>query len=148
MTDMGKHTPVHVHWHVASGLSGYGPNADTDVWARTPAELADLIREELVFWIDYEIQSAHAYATPSPEPDYRSAWLLLQHADELDLLRANLNPERAKAPLFRSHTTGRPDPALWDAEVHRVTAAFPVDVNEGRSRVYVWECTEDCPEDD
>lgn len=124
------------HWHVASGLAGYGPDAaDSDGFAvaMTPEELADLLRSELSEWIDFECEQAESYGD---DGDYKSAWMLHKHAsDDMDTLSRNLDNKRGKAPYWQDH------PGAWQAHVLKVASEyFPYSVNEGRSNVYAWPC--------
>lgn len=121
------------HWHVASGLFGHGPDgADGFESADNPEALADAIRSELDAWIEREIETAELYAESE---FYERAWKLRKHSDTLDSLRANLDNSRASAPLYVN------DRAAWHATILRtVSEYFPMDVSEGSSRVFVWEC--------
>jgi hypothetical protein len=124
------------HWHVASGLAGYGPDAaDSDGFtvAGTPEELSILLRYELSEWMDYESEMAQSYAD---DGDYKSAWQLLKHASEdTDRLYRNLDNKRANAPYWQDN------PGAWQAHILKVaTEYFPYSVNEGKSKVYAWEC--------
>lgn len=121
------------HWHVASGLSGYGPDgSDGFDSADNPEALADAIRGELNTWAEFEFESAKSHAESG---DYESAWKLREHSDSLDTLRQNLDNDRANAPLYVN------DRAAWHATILRIVSEqFPLDVSEGRSRIYVWEC--------
>jgi hypothetical protein len=125
------------HFHVESGLSGYGPQAsDTDGFTvlETPKQVADMIRGELATWIDFENDSAHSYVE---DGDFESAWNLHVHCEAMEILAANLNNARATAPLYKGN------PELWDRTIMSIVAEhFPYNVNEGRSKIYVWECAE------
>lgn len=124
------------HYHVASGLTGYGPDAGNTTYrvATTAPELADEIRAELAEWADYERDGAVGYAGAE---DYKAAWFMAQHVDEIEVMRANLDNERADAPLYQG------DPDLWHETIYRLAReSFPFDVDEGRSRVYAWGCEE------
>lgn len=124
------------HWHVASGLAGYGPDGSdtTFVSPTTATALAESIRVELDMWADSERDGAEGYAEAG---DYESAWKLRKHADGIETMRTSLDNERVNAPLYRDA------PEKWDETILRMVAeSFPYDVDEGRSRVYAWECGE------
>lgn len=125
------------HWHVETGLAGYGPDAaDTDGFTvyRALTDVADAIRGELDTHAEYEVEVARTYAEHG---DYESAWNLREHADSLGTMAGNFSNTRADAPLYQG------DPTLWDAEITRLIAEHvPVDVNEGRTRIYAWMCDE------
>lgn len=124
------------HWHVASGLAGYGPDAGSTTYAtaNTAPELADAIREELRGWADSENDGAHAYADAK---DFEGAWMLAKHANSVEHVRMNLDNERMNAPVYADN------PQAWDETVlGMVRDLFPYAVDEGRSKVYAWECSE------
>jgi hypothetical protein len=123
------------HWHVASGITGYGPDgSDGFASADTPESLADAIRWELSIWAEREMESADGAAD---DGDFESAWKLRKSADRIEILRANLDNERVKAPLYVN------DRAAWHATILRTVEtefSTPLLVNEGRTGVYVWTC--------
>ena len=133
------------HWHVATGLAGYGPDASDGNIAtinESDAEgLASAIQYELQDIADFETQNAEGYAESE---DYKSAWETMKNAERLDTLAANFNNMRAQAPLYAGN------PALWHETVYRMVAeSFPVDYRDGNSRLYVWECSEtDCHDEE
>lgn len=123
-----------LHWHAASGLTGYGPDAaDGGVTTAHDVEgLADLIRDELSHWADNEHHTARAYADSG---DYENAWKLREHSESIDVLCANLDNSRASAPLYADN---RP---AWHATIRQlVEDNFPYPVDEGRFRVHAWPC--------
>lgn len=132
------------HWHVTTGLAGYGPdNSDDDTWstATNAQELAAEVKEycETVADIEYPM----AAQTAAENGDYKAAWLLSENSHALFNLAQGFDYDtRAKAPLYVN------DPeALDDTMIRLAREHFPFDYNEGRSRIYVWECDEPdlCP---
>lgn len=125
------------HWHVASGQTGCGPEtADGVQTAEAPMALAEVVREELQHWVEFEQEGAGLFAAAE---DYEKAWFTLQHAEELEILRRNLDNARSEAPLYQGNQ------AAWEDTIRQIVTSdqFPVDVNDGRTRVYVWVCTEE-----
>ena len=126
-------TTTGAHWHVASGLAGYGPDgADGFDTVDTMEQLADAVREELAYWSDQETSSAEAYAESG---DFKSAWMLHKHAELIEQFRMNLDNARASAPLY---VDNRP---LWHETIRAtVTEHFPFGVDEGNQYVFAWLC--------
>lgn len=145
-----------VHFHVAYGLAGYGPDAPDDGFPtfETIGEALEYAREELSTDSDSAHSMAHdlalhasqyhaAYKLDASREDmlrmavnhYANAWRELERSESLELLRANLDPARASAPLYRD------DPAAYAALQETQLAEFPVDVSE-HSRLYVWDCSD------
>lgn len=119
------------HFHVAYGLAGYGPDgADEFASFATLAEALDYARDELVADVDMAHEEAHALADAG---DYESAWRAIERMERLETLRANLDPKRAQAPLYRDN------PGAYAQLQESQAAAFPHDV-AGNSRLYLWEC--------
>lgn len=136
----GHHEMSHrPHWHVATGLAGYGPEAsDSDGFA-TFASLADALeyaRDELVWFVDYAHEGAHAFGEAG---QFEDAWKEVLRVEELENLRANLSPTRRLAPLYRD------DPAAYAALQESQAAEFPHDVSHN-TRLYLWQCEtpDDC----
>jgi len=135
------------HWHVATGLAGYGPDAadgyitvGRDV---TPEALTDVIREELSDAASYLADSADGYADAE---DYESAWHAHKRAEELDILASNLDyRRRSLAPLYVNDR-----PALDATMTGLVADNFPLALDhDDTRRLYVWECGEtECDESD
>ena len=132
---------TNVHWHVATGLAGYGPNAsDTDGYATADnvRDLTSLIRWELDSAADYNHQAAQSLAESG---DYESAWNTRELSDTLTTLGMNLDYERrASAPLYADNPIG------LDAEMRSIISeAFPLDITDN-TRLYVWICDagDDC----
>lgn len=129
------------HWHCESGLAGYGPDASNGPFTVHTDDtdgirgLVESIGEELRTWADYERDGAHALAESG---DYESAWNTLMDAHALDNLSYNFDNRRADAPLFKGHADD------WPRHVRDVMIPehFPHPVDEGRSNVYVWQCSE------
>lgn len=130
------------HFHVASGLAGYGPDAsDSDGFARfdTLGEALQYVHEsELPLWIDQAHETAQCLAAGE---DYRGAWYEVVRADDLEALRQNLNPARRSAPMYVD------DLAAYEAMQQDQLATFPRTVSDS-SRLYVWECDESYCNDD
>jgi hypothetical protein len=126
------------HYHVATGLAGYGPDAsDTDGFATfdTLGSALDYARDELATFIEMAHEGSHAAADAG---DYEQAWLEVCRVETLDTLRANLDPSRKQAPLYVD------DDAAYAALQETQAADFPHDVSHN-ARLYLWECDEpDC----
>jgi hypothetical protein len=121
------------HWHVATGLAGYGPDgSDGYATFATLAEALDYARDELRFAVDHAHESAHAHGDAG---DYESAWENVLACERLETLRANLDPARASAPLYRD------DAAAFVALQESQAADFPHDLT-GADRLYLWQCEE------
>lgn len=131
------------HWHVAHGLTGYGPDAsDSDGFATFDEirAVSDHVRDELSTDVDHAIETAHALAESG---DFEGAWNEYLRSGSLENLRANLSNERANAPLYAGN------PEAWNASLlDLLESQFPVDVSDN-TRLYVWQCEEsDCGSDD
>lgn len=128
-----------VHYHVSHGLAGYGPDGDSDTPTfDTLGDALEYARDELSTDADMAHSDAHILAESG---DFESAWKAIELMESLELLRANLNPARAAAPLYRD------DPAAYAALQVSQAAEFPIDVS-GSSRLYLWDCAEpECLED-
>lgn len=122
-----------VHYHVQSGLAGYGPDADENTPTfETLADALDYARDELSTYVDMAHQDAHALAESG---DFESAWLEILRIESLELLYANLDPKRASAPLYAG------DAAAYAALQESQAQDFPHDVSSN-ARLYLWECAE------
>lgn len=130
------------HYHVASGLAGYGPDASDDIsdgpsFAEYgPTGAADAVRDELERTMDHLGDVAEGYAESG---DYKDAWDTHKLGEALDMLRLNLAPERATAPLYRDRLD------LWTETVTKLLSdpTFPLDLDiQGNTRLYVWQCAE------
>lgn len=131
------------HFHVATGLQGYGPDAADGYGTYAVDALSDVaeaIRGELADAVDYLWQSHSALGEAGQYEDAYRAIVLTQH---LDAMRANLDPKRADAPLYRD------DAAAWQATLRRlVLDAHGTDITDN-TRLYVWECDNaECLADD
>lgn len=130
------------HYHVATGLAGYGPDAaDTDGYPTfdTAQEALSYARDELTTWIDFAAETAQSYAAGE---DYEQAWKESQRADDLETLRANLDPARREAPLYRDN------PTAYQTLVQEQVGGFPHDVSYN-TRLYLWQCDEsECADED
>jgi hypothetical protein len=124
-----------MHYHVASGLAGYGPDAsDSDGFPtfETLGEALDYARDELLVFIDMAHEDAHALAD---DGQYEDAWRQIERVEALENLRANLDTKRASAPLYVD------DAAAYAALQESQLAEFPHDVSHN-ARLYVWSCVE------
>jgi hypothetical protein len=130
------------HYHVAYGLAGYGPDgADGFACFDEVGAALEYARDELARDVDMAHEDAHALAD---DGQYEDAWRAIVRMEDLEVLRANLDPARRQAPLYR-------DAAAAYAQLQTDQAgAFPHDVSE-TSRLYLWECDVDgcehCEED-
>ncbi len=119
------------HWHVATGLSGYGPDgADGFASFDSLAQALDYARDEMRDAIDFAHDGAHGFAQAE---DYESAWNEVLRIESLETLRANLDPARQSAPLYRD------DPVAYAALLESQAADFPHDWSE-HTRLYLWQC--------
>lgn len=121
-------------YYVAFGLSGYGPDLEPeDEGFESLGEALLAARDELARAIDDCHSLAHACGAAG---NYREAWLEVVRMEELETLRANLDPARAKAPLYHE------DPAAYERlQRTQLDELFPVDTSEA-GRLYVWEADE------
>jgi hypothetical protein len=129
-------------YYVKTGLAGYGPDLDeNDYPAMSWESLASEVASELSAMADFAMEGA--YLAGDVEGDYQRAWQEFKRSESLAMLAAELDSERANAPLY----TGRPE--LWHATIYSIVSArFPLDVSDN-TRLYVWECsTEDPGEED
>jgi hypothetical protein len=124
------------HWHIATGLAGYGPDAADHGYdtATDMRHLADSIAEELKHFADFNDQGARSEAEAE---DYKEAWQTMMLAEELSILAMNLDyDKRLQAPLYVN------DAAALDASIERIVSEqFPLDVSYN-TRLYVWQCDE------
>ncbi len=124
------------HFHVATGLSGYGPD-DPDGYAtgETWRDVADLIRDVLR---DAAVPLADEADACSERFDYEGYHAARELADALHYMSENLSNSRAEAPLY---TSGQ---ASWDdAIADLVERQFPLSIStRGYERLYAWECAE------
>ena len=124
------------HYHVATGLAGYGPDAaDSDGFAtfESLADALDYARSELSTFIDMAHESAHMFGASE---QYKDAWTEILRCEDLELWQANLDPARKDAPLYRD------DSAAYAAMQAEQAAQFPRDVSYN-TRLYLWDCAED-----
>lgn len=130
-------TSTPVHYHVATGLAGYGPDgSDGYATAMDMATLADLIRSELRDASESEDQTSRSLAEAG---HYKWAWQAKTRSEAMDTLAANFDNKRAEAPLYRGAAE------LWAETVQRLAVEnFPYDISDN-SRLHVWPCEEsDC----
>lgn len=120
------------HWHIATGLQGYGPDgSDGYDTADTFEGLTSAIHEEVNRHANAEFEAADAIADGG---EYEDAWNTLRRSRELDTIARNFNPSRAHAPIYRDN------PAEWHACILRMVGdVFPLDVSHN-TRLYVWQC--------
>ncbi|MFG3710913.1 hypothetical protein [Micromonospora sp. NPDC047730] len=122
------------HWHVATGLVGYGPDgADGYGTAIELTDVADLIRDELRQAADSEDEGSRSEAEAA---DFSEAWKLKTRAEHLSILAETFSNDRANAPLY----AGKPE--MWADTIETlIRQHFPLDISD-RSRLYVWPCAE------
>ena len=124
---------VSPHWHVATGLAGYGPDgADGFACFDSLGGALEYARDELSTFVDMAHEGAHMFAEAK---QYEEAWQEVARCESLELLRANLDPARVSAPLYRD------DAAAYASLQEDQAAAFPHDVSHN-ARLYLWECDE------
>lgn len=131
----GTTTTATTHYHVASGLTGYGPEPDDGGFFPLPTleAVSDYVRDELRVFSDMAYESADALADSG---DFEAAWNERKRSDALELLRSNLDNARAGAPLYAGK------PALWRETLDTIIGeTFPLDVSHN-TRLYVWTCSE------
>jgi hypothetical protein len=131
---------METHFHVAHGISGYGPDgADGFPTFDTLADALDYAREELATDLDMAHETAHGFAEAG---DYESAWKEILRMEALELLRANLDPKRKSAPAYAN------DPAAYAEMQEGQAAEFPVAVSHS-CNLYLWDCAEsDCKDEE
>lgn len=123
-----------MHYHVAHGLAGYGPDTDENTPTfETLGEALEYAREELAGDIDIAHDTAHACGEAG---DFEQAWAEVLRMESLENLRANLDPARRDAPLYRD------DPVAYAALQESQAAMFPVDAYGPAGRLYLWDCDE------
>jgi hypothetical protein len=123
------------HWHIASGLAGYGPDGTDGYSTATDMQnLAYSVAEELQSFAGYNDDSARCLAEAG---DYKEAWQTMMLAESLSALFHNLDyDKRLQAPLYVN------DAAALDASIERIVEeTFPLDVSYN-TRLYVWQCDE------
>jgi hypothetical protein len=140
------------HWHVASGLTGYGPDASSTTYgtACTIRELAALLEGDLKDAAESEFQTASAIVySPDNDPDsvplenYKEAWLTEKHGEELASIAMNFSPDRLDAPLYKDNAP------LWEETIKRLVAEHFGYFGMGtlqiahNSTLYIMECSED-----
>lgn len=131
------------HWHVATGLAGYGPDgSDGYACFDSLSGALEYARDEVLASVDYAHDSAHAAAASD---DYRGAWEDVLRMESLETLAANLGSWRKSAPLYLH------DPDAYAALQESQAADFPHDVSHN-TRLYLWQCEdpttcEHCDED-
>lgn len=117
-------------WYVASGIPGYGPELEPeDEGFESLSDALAYARDELSTFVDMAHETAHYLGE---QGDFEAAWRQVELMESLELLRANLDPARASAPLYRD------DAAAYAALQASQAAGFPVDVSHN-TRLYLWE---------
>lgn len=134
---------TNAHWHIATGLAGYGPDGADDNFAtaQSAVDIASAIRWELNQASEFNYEGAQSLAKTG---DYKEAWEALKLSESLDTLKANLDyDKRATAPLYID------DKSSLDATIMRlVDETFPLDITHN-TRLYVWQCdVVDCDQDE
>lgn len=125
------------HWHVATGIAGYGPDAADDNFDTLTSirEVAESVRYELDACADIAHDAAVAFADAG---DFEQAWSEHVRSEDLGTRSLNLDAKREGAPLYVGN------PGLWEETLQRLTGECSgMDVTPS-VRLYVWECTEDC----
>lgn len=133
------------HWHVASGLAGYGPDGSDGFGTATGwTQLANLLAEEL----DRAAEYLHEGAEGAADHDKAEAWDLNKEAFQASTMARNFDNGRADAPLYAGN------PAAWHAAVEGLVAEhFPYYYdhtvgpdNSARLALYAWACEQgdDC----
>ena len=119
------------HWHVATGLAGYGPEgADGFVTFSTLSDALEYARDEISTFVDMAHEDAHACGAAGM---FEDAWREVLRIEDLESWRANLDPARRSAPLYRE------DPAAYASMQEEQAAQFPRDVSYN-TRLYLWQC--------
>lgn len=133
------------HWHVAAGLSGYGPDAgNTDYGTGTTIqETANLIKDELSESAESQYQTADSIAgddANADDRDYKDAWWTMKRGEGLGTFAMNFDVDRLKAAPFYQE-----DPDKLDERLSRmIREEFPHQISD-HWKLYVWECSEqDC----
>lgn len=125
------------HWHVSSGLCGYGPDGGNGEFllSEDPEGLAQLIFDELDSHMDLVWDTMIAV---KDHGGFQEAWRWFDLHQELYVIRQSFSPDRSSAPLYRDRQE------LWHETIMSlVTIHFPLDLNpEGTVRLYVWDCAE------
>src|SRR4051812_1409682 len=128
------------HWHVASGLAGYGQDGDDGYAAAvTWRELAGLLHGELKQAAEYLHGAAEGTAAGG---DKALAYDLIKESEEAENLAQNLADSRPDAPLYADNAD------LWDTTVEAlVESHFPYYYdhtvgpgNAARLALYAWPC--------
>jgi hypothetical protein len=128
------------HWHVASGLAGYGPDGDDGyAYAVTWRELAGLLHGELNQAAEYLYEGAEGTAVGG---DKALAYDLIKESEEAETMAQNLADSRPDAPLYADNAD------LWNTTVKAlVESHFPYYYdhtvgpgNAARLALYAWPC--------
>jgi hypothetical protein len=136
------------HWHVATGLKGYGPDGSVGfAYAETTEELCGAITYEIDRAIEHQSQEGSYHAEKARE--FRESGDILSElahlrdflvcnslVEELEVNHGNFCWSRSETPLYR----GKPE-LFEEAILKQVSEQFPM--NTGHyNRLYVWKCTE------
>lgn len=125
------------HWHVATGLAGYGPEgSDGFACYATLADALEGAREEMRSFVDMAHDAAHGFGDAG---QFEDAWLEVLRCERLEVLRANLDPARRDAPLYRDRAGYPPGDERWCKLQESQAADFPHDVSHN-TRLYLWQC--------
>jgi hypothetical protein len=131
-----------IHWHVSTGLEGYGPGGATQDnefdRATTWPELADLIKDELNRASEAQTELADSIAGEEPYEDdgrdYREAWITLKRAEDLATKAMQFDNRRADASIYKD------DPDAWDTTIERMAREIHLTPLGDHSVLHVWEC--------
>ena len=149
-----------MHWHVETGLQGYGPEAETPTfYPLTEDSALQAVSDELNRAADSAHELAMAIGDQAYDPpehwtatdadllaQFREAWRELKRSDHLATMAANTDPSRSQAPLYSANPFEGPQ--LWAIEVRRLLSEANTEDLSHNSRLYVWQCSEsECTED-
>jgi hypothetical protein len=123
------------HWHVGTGLRGYGFDAETVGSYENAWQAGDAIGELLDRLGDSLMENAHSFAGMG---EYKAAWDCYLACESLDREARNVSSERADAPLYHG------DLELWSAEAARLIERwYPWAYSDhSPTTVHAWHCTE------
>lgn len=130
------------HTHVATGLAGYGPDGEDYATfdSNDLTGIAEAIRSELALSID---ALADEYTGLGEAGLFAEAYTVNTMISELETLRANLDPQRANAPLYRDNVE------LWESTLRDLISQANGTYVSSNTKLYVWdECGEsECEQD-
>ncbi|MEU4534367.1 hypothetical protein AB0G15_05830 [Streptosporangium sp. NPDC023825] len=138
------------HWHIATGLTGHGPDGYNEFGTATEVTgsggLADQVSDELKRCAESAYESATAMRDVAKQAREagndgneldasRDALTEWARSEELDHARMNFDEtDKLDAPVYKEN------PALWPERVLKLVGEmFPLDISRN-SRLYVWLC--------